>query len=129
MADLRTWYPIAIMLMSLTVILSFIIAFAHTAYITKKHFNEILNAVKHSPNLYSPMKANALGGFPRKLFAVGSLYGALSSPRLLSVEYLSLKDIENFPPHLLRLLARERLLHHIELILFLAAVSLLPLKP
>ncbi|MDU9392165.1 hypothetical protein [Pseudomonas sp. zfem002] len=129
MVELKYWHTMGIMFMGLGFVISFAIAFGHSAYIVKKHFTEILSSVKSSPALHSNLKTQALMGFSRKIYAIRELQSALSSPRLLSSEYLSLRDIEEFPPHLLKLLTIDNFLFNVMLLFFLGGISLIPIIP
>jgi len=55
---------------------------------------------------------------------IGGVYTILCSPRLLSAEYVKLKEIENFPPHLISILAIDDLIQNINIITFIGGCSL-----
>lgn len=89
----------------------------------------MLKATENCPNLHSGIKSLSWMGFSRKMYASNELYGGLFKPKQLSLGEVSLGELEHFPPHLLRLIARDKFLFDLSLVAFLALGSILPLDP
>ncbi len=129
LTNIEEWYAYAILTASLTAVFAFSASISHNIYITKKYFNEILRTAESCPNLYSEIWTLSMLGFSRKMWASNQLYETLFNPKMLATGEISLKEIETFSPHLLRLLARDKFLFNLSLVAFLALGSLTPLKP
>jgi|GEM_PF-5088271 len=129
LTNIEEWYTCAILIASLIAVVAFSASISHNIYITKKYFNEILRTAESCPNLHSEIWTLSMLGFSRKMWASNQLYETLFNPKMLATGEISLKEIENFSPHLLRLLARDKFLFNLSLVAFLALGSLTPLKP
>lgn len=126
--DMSIWTAFTLMALILAIPALWIIAIAHSAYISSKYLDEMINSIKSSPELSSTIKLYAAMGLSRKIFIPGLLHSAISKRRFASIGFISHADIQNFPTHLKKVISRDNRLYKASLTWTLIVVLILIAK-
>ena len=123
--DMGIWTALTFSIMIFGIPATFAIALFHRIYITRKYLNEMMASIKCSPDLSMTMERYASQGLSRRILIPSLLHGAVFQARFISVGLISRCDVETFPYHLKRVLARDNIFQKIGLIWFLLTLCLL----
>jgi len=113
MVDWYLWSSVTLFFLALGIPVAIGVPFFYRLYITRKYLDQMMAEIKSSPDLSSTMKVYASLGIMKKTLIPGLLHGAVSEPRFLSIGFISVSDVQNFPWHFRRILSRDNLFQKI----------------
>lgn len=124
MIDWYVWSSVILFFLALGIPVAIGVSFFYRLYITRKYLDQMMAEIRSSPDLSSTMKVYASLGIMKKILIPGLLYGAVSEPRFLSIGFVSVSDVQNFPRHFRRILSRDNLFQKIGTWWFLSVALL-----
>ncbi|MDU9391843.1 hypothetical protein [Pseudomonas sp. zfem002] len=122
------WIAMVLLTLVFGIPVTFVIALSHRIYITRKYLNDMMAAIKSSPDLTMTMERYASLGLSRRILIPSLLHGAVFQTRFISAGLVSRSDAENFPKHLKKTLRRDNIIQNIGIIWFLVTFLILLIR-